>query len=38
MLVKEYIKKEGLMKGDIEIVDVQEVPIDKEQVLGMVVD
>jgi len=27
ILVKEYIKKEELMKGDIEIEDVQEVPI-----------
>lgn len=38
LLVKEYIKKEELLKGDVEILDVEEVPIDEEQVLGLVVD
>jgi len=38
ILVKEYIKKENPPKGDVEILDVEEVPIDQAQVLGLVVD
>jgi hypothetical protein len=38
LLVKEYIKKEELLKGDLEILDVEEVPIDEEQVLGIILD
>jgi len=30
-LVKEYIKKENLLKGDVEILNVKEVPIDEEK-------
>ena len=37
-LVKEYIKKEDLLKGEIEILNVKEVPIDQTGVLGLVVD
>jgi len=36
--VKEYIKKENLPKGDVEIVEVEEVSIEQAQVLGLVVD
>ncbi|AIF69626.1 hypothetical protein PAP_06130 [Palaeococcus pacificus DY20341] len=38
LLVREYIKKEELLKGDVEILDVKEVPTDKEQVLGVILD
>jgi len=38
ILVKEYIKKENLPKGDVEILDVEEVPIDQPGVVGLVVD
>jgi len=38
VLVKEYIKKENPPKGDVEVLDVEEVPIDQVQVLGLVVD
>jgi len=38
ILVKKYIKKEDLLKGDVEILDVEEVPIDQARVLGLVVD
>jgi len=38
ILVKEYIKKENPPKGDVEILNVEEVPIDEEKVLGLVVD
>ena len=38
ILVKEYIKKENPPKGDVEILDVEEVPIDQASVLGLVVD
>ena len=29
VLMKEYIKKENLLKGDVEILDIEEVPIDQ---------
>ena len=38
LLVKEYIKKEELLKGDLEILDVEEMPIDEEKVLGVILD
>ena len=38
ILVKDYIKKENLSKDGVEILDVEEVPIDQEGVLGLVVD
>ena len=37
VLVKEYIKKENLLKGDVEILDVEEVPIDQAGVLGLMI-
>jgi len=38
VLVKEYIQREELLKGDVEILDVEEVPIDQASVLGLVID
>jgi len=38
ILVKEHIKKENPPKGDVEILDVEEVSIDQAGVLGMVID
>ena len=38
LLVREYIQRGELLKGDVEILDVEEVPIDQAQVLGLVVD
>ncbi|MCD6099623.1 MAG: hypothetical protein J7K33_03465 [Candidatus Marinimicrobia bacterium] len=38
ILVKEYIKKENPPKGDVEILNVEGVPIDQAQVLGMGID
>jgi len=38
VLVKDYIKKEDLLKGDVEILDVEKVPIDQAGVLGLVID
>ena len=38
ILVKEYIKKENLSKDGVEILDVEEVPIDQAGVLGMVIN
>ena len=38
ILVKEYIQREELLKGDVEILDIEEVPTDQASVLGLVVD
>lgn len=38
LLAREYIKKEELLKGDVEILDVEEVPTDEEKVIGVIFD